>query len=260
MSDQELAALAELLPDAVVVIDDTAAVCWGNQAAERLMGRPLATWLGSNGLDLLHPDDLGLAMVSLESVQAKEVGTPIELRIATSTGWLLVELVGAPLPDGRLLMTMRDVTQRRRWEVAGNQTALFQSLVQNAPTITMLLDAHGVVQSVSGAITRHLGHDQEVVSGRSLSHIVDDDDHAALAIALHDARTSTASNPTNVEVLLWHTNGTRIPFELTFVSLLDDPTVGGFVVTGHDITRLRAAQADLEQLASYDNLTGLFNR
>ncbi|MGQ0434266.1 MAG: GGDEF domain-containing protein, partial [Microthrixaceae bacterium] len=29
---------------------------------------------------------------------------------------------------------------------------------------------------------------------------------------------------------------------------------------GHDITRLRAAQADLEQLASYDNLTGLFNR
>ena len=84
MNHRELAALADLLPDAVVVIDESAAVCWANQAAERLMGRPLATWLGTNGLELLHPDDIGAGPLSLESVQDKQVGTPIELRIATA--------------------------------------------------------------------------------------------------------------------------------------------------------------------------------
>lgn len=260
MNDHDLATLVDQFPDAVVVVDEAAQVCWGNQAAERLMGRPLSDWIDTNGLELLHPDDVGMAMLSMTSVQDKQVGTPIELRIKTRTGWLLVELVGAPLDDGRLLMTMRDMTQRRRWEIAGDQTARFRSLVQNSSTVTMLLDPRGIVQSVSGAITRQLGQDPETVCGHPLADIVDEDDHEALAVALHEARTSTSTDPTVVEVLLCRPGQPPLPFELTFVSLLDDPTVEGLVVTGHDISRLRAALEDLEQLASYDNLTGVFNR
>lgn len=260
MNEHELSLLADLLPDAVVVIDETATVCWGNKAAERMMGRSLDDWIGSNGLELLHPDDVGLAMLSITSIQGKEVGAPIEMRIATRTGWVLVELVGTPLGEGRVLMTMRDVTQRRRWELAGDETAKFRSLVQNSSTVMMLVSASGVVTSISGAITRQLAQDPEIVCGRHLACLVDDDDHEALSVALHQARTSTATHPTMLEVLLLDASGGRIPYELTFVSLLDDPTVGGLVVTGHDITRLRAAQADLEQLATYDNLTGLLNR
>lgn len=44
------------------------------------------------------------------------------------------------------------------------------------------------------------------------------------------------------------------------MSLLDDPTVGGLVVSGHDISRLRAAQEALAELAHFDALTGLPNR
>ncbi|MEX2294055.1 MAG: diguanylate cyclase [Acidimicrobiales bacterium] len=260
MNDHDLALLADHLPDAVVVVDDLATVRWANQTAERLMGVPKTEWVGRSGLDLLHPDDLELALLSMTSVQDKQVGTPIELRIATADGWTLVELVGAPLGNGLVLMTMRDLTQRRRWEVAGNDVARFRSLVHNAASITMLLKADGLVESVSGAVTRQLGLDQESVCGQPLARITDPEDRAALRIALHSAIDSTATDPTIVEVQLVHADGTRIPFELTFVSLLDDPTVEGFVVTGHDISRLRAAQDALEQLASYDTLTGLFNR
>ena len=260
MNDHDLALLADLLPDAVVVVDEQATVCWANQTAERLMGVPTTEWIGRSGLDLLHPDDVELALLSMSSVQDKEVGTPIELRILTAAGWTLVELVGAPLGNGLVLMTMRDLTQRRRWEVAGNDVARFRSLVHNAASITMLLKADGLVESVSGAITRQLGLDQEWVCGHPLSRITDPEDHAALQIALHNAVDSTATDPTVVEVLLLHADGSRIPFELTFVSLLDDPTVEGYVVTGHDISRLRAAREALEQLATYDSLTGLFNR
>ncbi len=258
--DHELAVLADRLPDVVVVVDDQVVVRWANLAAERMMGRPRTEWVGSSGLQLLHPDDVGLAMVSLASVQDKEVGTPIELRIATASGWKLMELVGAPFGEGRLVMTLRDVTQRRRWEVAGDETARFRSLVQNSTTVTMLLEADGTLQSASGAIIRQLGHDPEAVCGRSFSDIVDADDRPPLAVALHQARTSTAVNPTTIEVQLLHVDGSRVPFELTFVSLLDDPTVEGLVVSGHDISRLREAQALLEQFATFDTLTGLFNR
>lgn len=260
MNDRDLAILADMLPDAVVVVDDQVVVRWANQAAVRLMGRPLEQWMGSPGLDLLHPDDLGLAVVSLSSVQDKQVGTPIELRIATASGWTLVELIGAPLGEGRLLLTMRDLTDRRRWEVAGNETARFRSLVHHAATVTMLLSADGTLQSVSGAITRQLGLDPEAVCRQHLAAIVDPDDHAALTVALSTAPGSTAADPTIVEVQLCNAFGGRVPFELTFVSLLDDPTVEGLVVTGHDISRLRAAQAALEELATYDTLTGVFNR
>lgn len=161
---------------------------------------------------------------------------------------------------GRLLMTLRDMTQRRRWEVAGNQTARFQAIVQHSPTITMLVDVDGVLVSASGALITQLAQDPERVCGGSLLDLVDPDDHAVLQVALHEAQRSSATAPSTVEVRLIHSDGRSVPYELAFVSLVDDPTVAGYVVTGHDITRLREALHDLEQLASYDNLTAVFNR
>ena len=256
----EIAAIAAALPDAVVVIDAQATIRWANTAAERLMGSSLEAWIGTSGLGLVHPDDVGLAALSLGSVQDKQVGTPIELRITAATGWTLVELVGAPLGDGDIVLCMRDVTQRRRWEVAGDDTARFRSLVQNGAGLTMLLAADGTVQSASGAITRLLGLDPELVCGHPLSAIIEPDDHPALALAMATATGRVDGGPATFEVRLLSARGEGVPFELNIVSLLDDPTVEGLVVSGHDITRLRAAQDALEQLASYDPLTGLANR
>ena len=54
--------------------------------------------VGVSGLDLVHPDDLELVLRSLVTVQDKEVGTAIEVRVNTAAGWRLVELLGAPVP------------------------------------------------------------------------------------------------------------------------------------------------------------------
>jgi len=100
-------------------------------------------------------------------VQTKEVGTPLELRVRSTDGWRLVEMIGAPLgPD--LLLSVRDLTERRRWEVAGDEVARFRSLMQNAASVTMLLTSEGVVESSSGGLTRLLGLDQEWLEGRPL--------------------------------------------------------------------------------------------
>src|SRR5271169_5059149 len=106
-----LAAIATSLPDAVLVIDASAHVRWVNHAAERLFAIPVDEAIGQNGLDFIHPDDLQLALLALTSVQAKEVGTLLELRIRSADGWRLVEMNGAPMGDS-LVLSARDLTER----------------------------------------------------------------------------------------------------------------------------------------------------
>lgn len=267
MDTECLAHLALALPDALVIVDTSGVVVWGNPAAERLFGVTNAEIVGSSGLELLHPDDRELAVVSLASVQAKDTGSPIELRVRTCAGWKLVELIGVNLlgksPVDGLVLCLRDLTERRRWEVAGDATERFRSLVHNSAAIVMLIDTDGIVESVSAAITRRLGHDPELVEGRPLDDLVVAADRPAWRAALAQCLRgrSTSSGPTTVELEMRRRDSAAlVPFELSIVNMLDDPTVGGLVVSAHDITQLRSARQSLERLATRDALTGLPNR
>jgi diguanylate cyclase (GGDEF)-like protein len=49
-------------------------------------------------------------------------------------------------------------------------------------------------------------------------------------------------------------------FEMTMQDLSDDPSVGGVVLTGHDVTERLSLQREMEHRALHDSLTGLPNR
>ncbi|MGD0378915.1 MAG: EAL domain-containing protein [Acidimicrobiales bacterium] len=259
--------LALELPDAVVVADAEGRLVWGNPAAERIFGLAVTDIVGLSALEFLHPEDLELAATSLVSVRDKNVGSPIELRVKTPTGWKLVELIGANLvgkqPINGLVWCLRDLTERRRWEVATNDIEQFRSLVHNSASILLLLDGRGTVRSVSAAITRMLGHDQALVEGHPLEDLAVAADRPALRAALDSALDSgpVEEGPIIVEVNLRRRDGgVPVPCELSIVNLLDDPTVNGLAVSAHNITQLRSTRDALERLATRDPLTGLPNR
>ena len=240
---------------------------WGNPAAERLFEVSTPDIVGVNALDLLHPEDQELALSSLESVQGKDIGTPIELRVRVGGGWKLVELIGAnrvgKAPLDGLIWCIRDITDRRRWEMLTDDTERFRSLVHNSATILMLLDETFRVESVSAALTRMLGHDQGLVEGAPLEELALYSDRPALRAALKASVDSedNSAGPTVVEVALRrHDGGIPVPCELNIVNLLGDPTVKGLVVSAHNITQLRSTRDALERLATRDALTGLPNR
>ena len=153
---------------------------------------------------------------------------------------------------------LRDVTDRRQWELAAAQPERFRGIVESAAVVLLLLDVDGVVLSTSGAMCRQLGHDPvRVVGSRLLDWIVDDERAeatAALADATRDARGAT------FEVSFRHKDGRSIPYQLSVVNLLDDPMVNGLIVSGHDIAERRELEERLAHLASHDPLTGLANR
>jgi two-component system, sensor histidine kinase and response regulator len=239
------------LPDCVLVLNGSGHVLWGNRAAERLFGRLLRDSIGFPALDLVHPDDLELVLRSFESVQRKEIGTLIEVRAKTPSGWRLLEVLGTPIswPDesGTVLFCMRDLSERRRFELARDQDATFRAVVQNSPDMTILLTSSGYVSSVSGALSRILGHDPEAIEGRPLVQIVIEEDRRAFLASLQMAsRGATPSEPLKVRVRLTRREtGEPVPFEFRLVNLLDDPSVSGFVVSAHDITSQVAGEREL---------------
>ncbi len=260
--ETELAELLAELPDAVIVLDPLGQVKWGNRAAERLFTRSLEESIGISGIDLVHPDDLELVLRSLASVQGKEVGTLIEVRVKTGTGWRLVEVIGAPVTwrgEAVVLFSLRDLTERRRFEVARNEEARLRTMVQSSAAAIILVSATGLVQAASGALARLLGHDPELVEHRPLADLAADADRPALESALGQAsKGATVASPVTVAVQLRrHASDQAVPFELTIVNLLDDPTVGGFLVSAHDITARTAAELELHHALSV--LTATFN-
>lgn len=236
------------LPDIVLVLSGSGDVIWANRTAEIFFQRSIESSRGESALSLVHPDDLELVLRSFETIQSKQQGNPIEVRARVGEQWRLLELIGAPVgwyEADAVLFTLRDLTDRRRFEVAHGDDARFRSILQNATTIVLLVSGDGVVHSVSGALTRMLGHDPELVEGEPLASLIDPGDRTALRAALDQARVkATASRPVTVNVHLRHHHDPEpVDYELSIVNLTDDPTVGQLVITAHDVSaRTRAEE------------------
>jgi diguanylate cyclase (GGDEF)-like protein/PAS domain S-box-containing protein len=256
-------AVLDALPDSVFVIDADARLRYANQAAERVFGWKAEDWIGKTALDLVHPDDLEMALVSVTSVQEKGLGSPIQIRLQTSDGWKYFELqgqssVGTADIEG-IVLVARDTTERRRFEVAGDELERLSAMVHNAASILLVCDRDGAITDVSGALVRLVGRDPEYVIGQPLADLAADGMHDRIHDALQNA-TRTADRAHWFEADLRKRGGGAVPFEFHVVNLLDDPVVGALVVSAHDITELRETQKSLEHLATHDPLTKLANR
>ena len=258
-------AVLRAAPDPVFVIDSDIVLRYTNPAGEELLGYRQEEWLGRSMLEMVHPSDVAHILSSSETVLEKPVGTPVETRVRTAGGtWKWVEIVGraslaTPGVDG-IVIVARDVTQRRMWEVASNDTVKFQQVLQLSPSITLLLDRDGVVSSVNAAFTRLLGHDMSRVIGHPLADFCVEGAEHELRHALERATAASRPVTCEAEMRTVDAEAPSRPIRFEIVNLLDDPVVAGLVVTAHDVSDLHSARRTLEHLARHDTLTGLANR
>lgn len=242
----DLVALLESLPDAVLFLDLGSRLIWANRSAEDLFGWRLEESVGVEGLSLVHPDDLEMAVISLAGMQVERVGLPLELRVRTATGWRQVELI-ASSTNGGLLLTIRDLTNRRRWELAGDSTEMFRSVLQHLDSIVMVVEESGAVRRVSASMTRMLGIDQLQVEGRPLSSLVVVSQRAAVDDALRGLTSAESGSKLVIDVDAFRADHSIQPVVMSIVNLLEDPTVGGFVVTLTDISQRAEAERRLRE-------------
>ena len=248
---EEQTRLLDELPDAVMILNSDLNIIWANQRAEEVFQSSLDVNIGHSVVSRVHPDDLELTLRSIESVMDKDIGNLIEVRGLVGSEWHLFEVRGRTinwLSQGAVLFTFRDITERRRFEVSRDDVARFRSMVQYSSAIVFLVSKSGLVHSVSGAITRNLGLDPEMVERRALRNIVAPDDWAILQRAMDQAGHGDYPSQSIVCCVRLRRHGSEefVYYELSIVDLLDDATVNAILVTAHDVSARVAAESELQ--------------
>jgi diguanylate cyclase (GGDEF)-like protein/PAS domain S-box-containing protein len=150
------------------------------------------------------------------------------------------DTTGVPLPDsvagpGGAAFVATDVTEQLA------ESRRFQALVENLQEVTGILNRDGTVRYISPAIERLSGFTaDEVIKGSSMTE-VHPDDSAALGEAFQHVLNHPDAVVTPTYRVL-HRDGSWRQVEQTIVNRLDDPSIGGLLVVGRDVTARVAAE------------------
>jgi PAS domain S-box-containing protein len=175
----------------------------------------------------------------------------IEMRRADGEP-LWVEDIARPLhdPSGTTIAyqgSLLDVTERRRLEqelrASGER---FRALVQNASDVIAVISDRAEFAYVTPSAKTQLGYEPEELLGMSGFDLIHPDDLAVVAQAFGEVLQGT--NPgIPTEYRFRHADGQWVMVESVASNMLDQPAIGGIVLTSRVITERKEAEADLRE-------------
>ncbi len=247
--------------------------------------RTKPTWVGGNILRLmgyrpeqalntswwrshLHPDDAADAISAIRSLHMKgEVQHAFRFRLADgSYRWYQdeVRVLGHRMGETEALGIWRDISAAKQLE-EGLQLAA--SVFDNSYDGIIITDAHHRIVNTNPAFTRITGLTQASVMGHQLGTLIT---HAPAAADTAPAAPPDHHHMTDTLSQQGHWQGEVVlvqPSSRTLVCAMSASVVkdshgqtGHHVVVFSDISHIKAHQAELDQLAYYDPLTGVPNR
>jgi diguanylate cyclase (GGDEF)-like protein/PAS domain S-box-containing protein len=135
----------------------------------------------------------------------------------------------------------------------------FRALVQNSSDMIVVLDPDGAIRYQTPSVRSVLGYDEDVLVGTAIAELIHPDDTAIVANLLRSV-AGRPSASTEAEVRFRRRDRQIRIADTVATNLVDDPNVGGIVLTAHDITDRKALEERLGYQAFHDPLTGLANR
>ena len=212
--------------------------------------------LGEVGaMEVTHPDEAALTRSYLaELVEGTRTQVELEKRYVRADGSEFtgrLRAVALRESDGSvvaLLGAIEDVTEvhRQRAELEHNQNRM-ASLLANINDSVTVVDARGVVIDGTGFFDEVLGYPPGFWSERSVWEITDPDDLPRLLDRYdHILRHPGERVQFDLRLQPADERGWQ-DIELTAVNLLDDPDVGGIVLTSRNISQRKALEQALER-------------
>jgi diguanylate cyclase (GGDEF)-like protein len=163
------------------------------------------------------------------------------------------------------------IQSRRRWAEVRNHAkqqseARNRTLIDQSSDLVLVVDRAGRADFLSPSVERLLGLDDpnHLTTAHTAADTgpvdfiaaVDLRDRARLAAVL---QTAAPGRMSVCELRITGRHGTST-FDVSVQDLTADPSVGGLVLTGHDVTESLVLQHELEHQVLHDTLTGLPNR
>jgi diguanylate cyclase (GGDEF)-like protein/PAS domain S-box-containing protein len=256
-----LDATLDTAPVGLAILDHDRTILRCNPVFAKQAGRPAEELVGRDVVSLLDDEQRpAAAAVGLEIQRGRASGGQLDQRITRPDGteiWVNTHLAVIADPDRPLTIAATfDVTEQRRMLL---ELSRFGYLFENANDIILIMGPAGEVIYVSPSVERVLGYPPgfEYVGG--VLDMLHPDDLAESVTELSRFIAGTrASAPFTTRIRSY--DGEWRCVECVAVNLLDEPAVGGIMLTARDTTERVQLTEQLEHQASHDALTGLPNR
>ena len=168
-------------------------------------------------------------------------------------------VLGSGLLISFLLFGLALVLTRSR-AMALTSAGRYRAITEGAANVTLVLSKRGQPRYASPSSRDILGLDPDHLCDLELKSQVHEEDWPGLMARFGEARQAPGKQMPVVPLRVRDAAGHWRQMEATFTSMLRVPGVRGIVLSLRDLTQLKAAESELQQLAFYDPLTGLANR
>lgn len=244
-------------------------VYWSRQMSDLFaLRQPISDLLPDGYLARIHPQDRERVKTAFSECVEHGSHVDLEHRIVREDGQVRwVHCFGKAERSGqgpalRLFGVMQDATVRleaaRKLAESAQQT---QAILDNVVDAIITIDSTGTISSFNHAACQIFGYTLDEALGKNVKILMPEPyrhEHDGY-IAAHEATGEKKIIGIGREVVGQHKDGRQFPINLAVSKVLRDgkPLYIGLV---RDITRQREAEARIQNLAFFDQLTGLPNR
>ncbi len=246
--------------------DERSTIIGVDEALTQLLGWSAQEMEGRRNLDLIHPDDHALAIENWMHMLAVDgPGRRVRLRYRAKDGsWVWFELTNHNLlgdPEQHCVISeMVDISEEMSaQEALRAREQLLDRLAETVPVGLFQIDSQRAIVYVNDRLHEILGVDAASTAEEQLATVLASDRptlEAALDSVLEDGEN------TDTEVRLQLPPGDELRFCTVSLRTLrhDDGTISGAIACVADVTDGARMREELKQRATFDELTGCYNR
>jgi PAS domain S-box-containing protein len=258
-SEARYRSLVEDARDIIFTLKPDGSVASLSPVFESITGFSRNDWVGKHFTEMLHPEDVSLAVDRFGRIMSGEALPLFELRGRTRSGEYLhfeFKITAGRQKDGAVLGIARDITERKRAEE--DRARLVSAVDSAAEAVVITSPSTGVIQYVNPAFEQMTGYARDEALGRTL-HFLESGRHDEVYYAGLRERLSE-DGVWNGKLINKRKDGTEY-FEECTVSPVRNGSgeIINYVYLKRDVTEKMRLQSIAEAVNTMNNIGYVFS-